>query len=40
MIDEDSKKGRRVMRADEMTALRMWRFGSSKTISGGAKGYF
>lgn len=40
MIDEDNNSGRRVMRKDEMDALRMWRFGSNKTISGGAKGYF
>ena len=40
MIDEDNQRGHRVMRKDEMDALRMWRYGSSKSISGGAKGYF
>ena len=40
MIDEDSARGNRVMRSDEMDALRVWRFGSSKNISARAKGYF
>ncbi|MDO8262147.1 MAG: hypothetical protein Q7T21_02870 [Gallionella sp.] len=40
MIDEDNQRGHRVMKHDEMNALRIWRFGSAKTISGGAKGYF
>lgn len=40
MIDEDNQRGHRVMRKDEMDALRMWRYGSSKSISSGAKGYF
>jgi hypothetical protein len=40
MIYEDSKKGRRVMRADEMAALRKWRFGSEKELIKHGKGYF
>ena len=40
MIDEDCQKGNRVMRADEMAALRKWRFGDTKVISSGKSGYF
>lgn len=40
MIDEDSARGNRVMKSDEMDALRLWRFGSTKSISSRAKGYF
>ena len=41
MIDEDVKRGNRVMKHDEMHLLRRWRFGSGKSISDGAKGgYF
>ncbi len=41
MIDEDSKRGSRVMKHDEMQLLRKWRFGSAKSISDRAKGgYF
>jgi hypothetical protein len=32
-IHEDSASGRRVMQADEMAALRLWRFGSAKTFN-------
>jgi hypothetical protein len=40
MIDEDSTRGNRVMKADEMKELRIWRFGTAKNISSRAKGYF
>jgi hypothetical protein len=40
MIDEDSTRGNRVMKADEMKELRIWRFGSAKNISSRTKGYF
>ena len=40
MIDEDVKCGNRVMKADEMRAVRKWRFGSEKSISDRASGYF
>ena len=40
MISEDSTKGRRVMRADEMAALRKRRFGSEKELIKHGKGYF
>lgn len=40
MLDEDVKRGNRVMQHDEMQVLRKWRFGSAKGISDGAKGYF
>jgi hypothetical protein len=40
MIDEDSNRGNRVMRNDEMQLLRRWRFGSAKSVSDRAKGYF
>lgn len=39
MIDEDCQRGNRVMRHDEMSLLRKWRFGSEKAIRHG-KGYF
>lgn len=39
MIDEDCQRGNRVMRHDEMSLLRKWRFGSNKAIGHG-KGYF
>jgi hypothetical protein len=39
MIDEDSARGHRVMRSDEMDALRLWRFGSTKTFSVKGTGY-
>lgn len=32
MIDEDCKRGARVMRHDEMALLRRWRFGDSKPM--------
>ena len=40
MIDEDVRCGNRVMKADEMRAVRKWRFGSEKSISDRATGYF
>ena len=40
MIDEDSKRGNRVMRHDEMSLLRRWRFGSDKVIMHKAGSYF
>jgi hypothetical protein len=40
LIDEDSTRGNRVMKKDEMDALRIWRFGTTKNISSRAKGYF
>lgn len=40
MIDEDVKRGNRVMKSDEMRALRRWRFADSRSISDRAKGYF
>lgn len=40
LIDKDSTRGNRVMKKDEMDALRIWRFGTTKNISSRAKGYF
>jgi hypothetical protein len=40
LIDEDCTRGNRVMKKDEMDALRIWRFGTTKNISSRAKGYF
>ena len=40
MIDEDVKRGNRVMKADEMRAIRRWRFADGRSISDRAKGYF
>ena len=40
MIDEDVKRGNRVMKADEMRAIRRWRFADDRSISDRAKGYF
>lgn len=40
MIDEDSQRGNRVMRHDEMSLLRKWRFGSDWTIRHQPGSYF
>ena len=40
MIDEDVKRGNRVMKNDEMRLIRKWQYGSGKSISDRAKGYF
>lgn len=39
MIDEDSARGNRVMRHDEMALLRRWRFGDDKVYSVKGSGY-
>lgn len=40
-IDEDCQKGNRVMRHDEMSLLRRWRFGNDKTMfRHNSKSYF
>lgn len=40
MIDEDSARGNRVMRADESEALHVWRFGKKSGIRHDPKSYF
>ena len=39
MIDEDCKRGHRVMRHDEMSLLRRWRFGDEKVYGVKQSGY-
>lgn len=39
-LDEDVQRGNRVMRHDEMSLLRRWRFGTDKTIRHTRGSYF